>query len=98
MKLLNATVKEHLLNELTLHGLSDNEADKILISVTESDNTVSLVEVFGNEWNGYPASFQVIVWITICQFALRYIDECKPAHWARSMFTTNTTIEREDST
>ena len=71
---------------LTDRGLWPQEADAVLKSILASKNHESLAEVLSKAWDGYPKPFHAVSWMVARSFAVEYIDEHKPMHFARPMF------------
>jgi hypothetical protein len=58
----------------------------VLKLAASKSSASALSEVFHKTWDGYPVEFHAIAWLTIKRFAIQYIDENKPMHFARPIF------------
>jgi len=79
------TLREAFLKQLTDCGLREDEAQKVMERV-EADPVMEAVK-FSDTHEGYPVQCVAAIWMNIKRHALAYIDDEKPQHFARPMFT-----------
>lgn len=78
-----------LRTQLYDNGLFEKQADDVLERVIANDADTS--ETMKGRWNDrasdYPPIMTAVLWMSVKDEALKWIDEKMPKHWARPMFT-----------
>ena len=82
------TVREKLEEMLTAHGLWLQEAKAVFDSMLkEEGDSAGMKDV---RWNGpadgYPVQLYAVLFLTLSDYAVKWIDENKPKHFARMLF------------
>jgi len=79
------TIKQKLHALCVAHGLFDSQAEAIL-QMTFDDGDNELKSRWNDLASDYPDIIFDVLWITVCQNAIKWIDKNCPNHWARSVF------------
>lgn len=80
------TVRKFLSDKMEENGLWPDEAEAVIKTIEEDKANITLAQVLDKQIEGYPPMVMSIAWITVCDKAVKYIDEHKPKHFARFMF------------
>lgn len=81
------TLEEKLSNTLVDHGMWPNEAQAVMASVKESPVMESMKGRWGQAAEGYPPQMLGVLWMTVKDEAVKWIDANKPQHWAKALLT-----------
>lgn len=79
------TIKETLTGYMTKRGLFPAEADEVVEAYKAREPSMS--QRMGDQTEDYPPEFLTVLLVTIRLGVVDWIDNNKPKHWARSMFT-----------
>ena len=82
-----ATILQQFRLELDQRGLARAEAQAVLDRYLQSEVSKPVRDRFNDPVSSYPPSMLVGIWRVIRSTALEWIDEAKPDHFARPMFT-----------
>ena len=77
------TVREDIKLRLFECGLWPEETEIVVRRVSEQDACKDVK--WGNEAHCYPPQLLATLWSIAKETAVKYIDECKPAHFARAV-------------
>lgn len=75
-----------LLKLMMDNGLWLKEAAAVLASVVESEEQKPMQYRWNDPTSDYPDALLAVLWLTIRDAALEWIDENEPQHFARPMF------------
>lgn len=78
-------IRDVATNYLENCGLFPDQAAAVM-SVAETDDKCALHGRWNDAIDGYPASFRALIQLTIRAYALAWIDEHMPKHFAQYMF------------
>ncbi len=91
----NETLEQKLLNGLENHGLFMEQAEEVLKRLKPKHKEMD------GRWNDlasdYPAGMMTVLWVSAQNEAVAWIDEEKPQHWARAIFTQNDSSAKPDA-
>lgn len=84
------TIEMKLKSMMVNYGLFPDMADKIMEAVKADPANAVMAERWGEETDGYPVGILSIGWHSVCQHAVKVIDQDAPEHWARPIFANKT--------
>lgn len=80
------TFEEKAIDMMFKRGMSKVQAHEILKMVKEDSVNDPMKGRWHDNMEGYPDEFSFILWYTVKEHALEYIDEKIPQAWFRPMF------------
>lgn len=80
------TLKEWCIKQLTDRGLWDHEAEKVFEKYCASADD-DLNRRWHDQISGYPKEMLAVILLGMKREALKWIEENKPNHFAKTMFT-----------
>ena len=84
------TIREYLEGKLVERGLFEDQAHEVMNRVIAEDANSKTGPIMGNRWQdvaeGYPPQLFAVLWISVKQHTLAWIDESKPHAWYRPLF------------
>ena len=72
------TVEEKIKNMLIEHGLFPNQADDILVRFQMNEANEAMLGRWGEPADAYPEQLYLVLWYSVKQTALAWIDEHCP--------------------
>lgn len=78
------TLQERLEGLLVKHGLWPEEAKAVLQMCVEAPENECMAVRWDDEATGYPPQLLAILWMSVKQHAVTWIDANKPKHVARN--------------
>lgn len=79
------TIKEKMTEMLESNGLWPDESRAVLELAINNQLVNSMAERWNDDISGYPKQLLSVVWDSIKKIAIEWIDQNKPAHFARPM-------------
>lgn len=82
------TTKERLKKMLTDYGMFDNQADEVLAEAIPQIESLILNYriIWDRPASEYPDVVYNVMWLTLCDAALKWIDKNAPQAWFRPTF------------
>lgn len=80
------TFEEKCLNLLQEYGMWPDQAMEVLEMVKADEANKAMIGRWSDSVEGYPASLIAVLWLSVKDVALQYIDANCPTAWFRTMF------------
>lgn len=81
------TIRARMEAELVSNGLWPAEATEILQRLIDRDVVETMTRRWDDDISGYPVELLAVVLMPVKRYAVEWIDEFKPNHFARFMLT-----------
>ena len=85
------TIEEKMRQMLVENGLFEQDCNAVMEIVKGYKHTESMKSRWGDAVDGYPDSLLVVVWMSVKQAAVEWIDTNCPLAWYRPMFAEKET-------
>ena len=80
------TVEEKLKNMLVERGMFENQANAVMEAVKTDKGNEAMLGRWNEPANAYPETLYLVLWSSVKDAALAWIDENCPRAWFRPMF------------
>ena len=80
------TFNEYVLQMLFANGLVKSQAEAVLERAKNHKLLLPMKDRLNEECDGYPDSIKALVWISVKQVTLEWINESLPHAWFKPLF------------
>jgi len=81
------TIREKMEEMLFEHGLFEDQATAIMEQAVKQEDFKHMEGRWDDKTEEYPSQFTSVLWLSIKDIALCWIDENMPGAWFRPLFT-----------
>jgi Arc/MetJ-type ribon-helix-helix transcriptional regulator len=80
------TFEEAVKDKLVNNGLFPNQAEAIFQAVRDDPANSEMSSRWLDNTEDYPAAILAVIWLSVCDHTLAWIDTACPKAWFRSLF------------